>query len=489
MKVLFFEPYAISRPHFEEALELVQLHLNKDDYVTLYYCSGNLSFCEGNVDHKFWNCAECIGRRLEGISRLKYSKNRFKVSNFQLLFQEQIDFINHWNLKFSSIDELKKFEFEGIDLGMSVASSLISTIRDPEPELIKYQLLIDKLFKSALTVYFSFKNRFINEKFDVVYFFNGRFSNIRPLLRLCERNHFTYIIHERGANMFKYELFVNHLPHSTDAWQNKVLISWENEKDNQKKINTAVKFYVDKKKGVEYSWHSYVTDQNPEELPTEWNCNQRNIVIFNSSDDEYAAIKEFDLSIFGRQVDALKRIKEHFLHDDTIDIYLRMHPNLKNVQNFVTEEIKFLNGGNFRIILPSSTVSSYKLIECASVVVTFGSTTGIESTFWGKPSILVGNSFYKKLNVTYNPDNFEELFDLIRNVNEPKPLLGTYKYAFHLATFGIPFKYYEPIEIFKGKYMGKEIVINKFLSRILKYRFLREIFRFLYIKSPTYTLE
>ena len=71
---------------------------------------------------------------------------------------------------------------------------------------------------------------------------------------------------------------------------------------------------------------------------------------------------------------------------------LRVHPNLKFLKNTQNENIKKLvNNSNLIIIYPEEKLSSYELIRLSETIITFGSTIGIESTYMGKKSILIGD--------------------------------------------------------------------------------------------------
>jgi hypothetical protein len=463
----------------------MQLHLDAGDEVSYYHCSGNLHACEVNKDHSIETCLDCIGRKLSGLHRLVNKGGNLKNDNYLSLEESQKEVVKKWSRNFSSIAELKKFEYEGIDMGMGVASSLISLLRDSEPDMTANSELVNALFKASLSVFYSFTNRLKSDRPDLVYFFNGRFSNLRPLLRLCESMGINFYVHERGSSIHKYGLFFNHLPHSPGAYHFNMLNTWAGERDEGGKIEIANRYFVDRRNGIEQAFKSFITNQHPDLLPESWDESKRNIVIFNSSDDEFAAVgREFDNPKFGMQLNVLKYIKQRFSGDDCINIYLRMHPNQEGLKNQVISETLQLYGGNFHVLPPDSPVSTYKLMESCNAVVTFGSTTGIESTFWKKPSILVGNALYKRLDVTYNPETPDDLVEMMRTVNDPKPVLGAYIYGFHRSTFGISYRHYKPLQLREGLFMGHKIDSDAIYGRFFKYNLRRLKYRFFKLTEP-----
>jgi hypothetical protein len=457
MKVLFFEPYAQAIPHYETALELIQEHINNGDDVSVYYCEGSLYFCEANYNHDLTICASCISRRNNGLKLIE-GRKKMTVNVFENLTNEEEKFIADWDVRFKNVAEIKAFEFENTDLGMAVASSLISALRDANVDTDVHHEYINKIFRSALKVYFSFKRTLANNRPDVVYMFNGRFANLRVVMRLCELNNIPFRIHERGSNKHKYMVYENHLPHNVKAIIKLVEKAWENETDTMASEKIASDFYTGRKMGTEQSWFSFVAGQEKDVLPDNWNPNVRNIVIFNSSEDEFAAIgSDFVNDVFSSQMECFRYIIEAFKGREDIAVYVRMHPNLKGVRDRSTVEMLELGAPNFTVIAPESPISTYKLIDECDVVVSFGSNTGIEATFWGKPSILVGNTFYKALDVTYNTENQPHLITLLLTVNEPKPKIGTLKYGYFMATYGTDFKHYKAKELFDGEFKGVRI--------------------------------
>lgn len=478
MKVSFFEPYTLALPHFETALELMQIHLNEGDDVSLYYCSADLNFCEANPNHHLPKCFDCISRRKNGIELID-GHEKIQQYNFVNLSTAEKKIINSWNTRFRDIHELKAFRYEDIDMGMAVASSLISFYRNPEPAMESSVQLVNRLFKASLKVYFSFKRHLQNSKPDLVYLFNGRFSNIRPVVRLCELYKIPYRIHERGADKGKYSVFENHLPHDFLKFQQLIEKQWEKAPQHERD-GIADAFYKGRKAGKEQSWFSFVSSQKQDQLPDNWDPSLRNIVIFNSSEDEFAAIGDsLKRTLFPTQLGGIRYIANSLKDNKSIAVYIRIHPNLKNIHNASVSEIYNIHAPNFHVIEPSSSISSYKLIDSCDTVVTFGSTVGIEATYWDKPSILLGESFYNGMNAVYIPQSVEELNALLLHETKPKDKLGACKYGYYIATYGIDFTFYKPEELFEGKFKNVRIRSGSRFKRILSNKYLQPVIGYL----------
>jgi hypothetical protein len=78
-----------------------------------------------------------------------------------------------------------------------------------------------------------------------------------------------------------------------------------------------------------------------------------------------------------------------------------MHPNQAGDRTGQAENIyrALTKVPGLTLIGPRDKHSSYQLLDQSDVVVTFGSTIGLEATFWGKPSILLGRSAWEDAGV------------------------------------------------------------------------------------------
>ncbi|MCS2656231.1 hypothetical protein NXV26_10165 [Bacteroides fragilis] len=141
----------------------------------------------------------------------------------------------------------------------------------------------------------------------------------------------------------------------------------------------------------------YIENQIKGKLPIDWDDTKRNIAIFNSSEDEFIAVdRDFDnLSLYKSQIDGIRGILEHYKENQTVHFYLRVHPNLKNVHyqyHLLLYDLS-LKYPNITVIGADSDISTYDIMDNAEKVIVFGSTMGLESSYWGKPVILLSGQF------------------------------------------------------------------------------------------------
>ncbi|RMH76943.1 MAG: hypothetical protein D6680_06960 [Cyanobacteria bacterium J007] len=456
MKILVVALYAINTPHFETELEIIQNHLDAGDEVVLLGCNAHLEACDVNMLHYISPCLQCIGRRQSGLKLLSQSVT---VKPIDRLTPQNVAEIDRLPKAFASLDELKTFSVDNFDLGYAVLSSLISAVRDPKPDLKKYANLIAKLIKSSASIYRSLQNYLAINPVDRVYVYNGRYAPMRAVLRACQSMDIDCFTHEKSRTIHHYALFENTTIHDIDYIDRQILKAWEaagNDRDRRQQI--AEEFFLERARGISRTWIAFTKDQQDNLLPDNWDDRKTNIVIFTSSEDEFAAIGElWKNPLYPSQIEGLEKIVNSLKDREDIQVYIRIHPNLKNVKNEQTTRLDRLQLPNLTLIPAESPVSTYTLLKKASKVISFGSTVGIEAVYWGTPSILAGKCLYRNLGSTYNPTTHDELMQMLDRELPPKDKEGALMYGYYLNSYGIEFKHYQAQGIYEGLFKGVKI--------------------------------
>ncbi|GAB5552436.1 MAG: hypothetical protein Sapg2KO_20270 [Saprospiraceae bacterium] len=422
--------------HFGTELELLDKAIKSGNKVYVLKCNTGYASCYFNPCHNLIGCAICTARTDRFHDLLQIPKDQiFSIQHLLKEKQIQLPTFNHLN-------DLLDYEFEGINVGRGVASSVISLERDyaildneRQQELINVQL------EMAINALLNYRQIIEQVRPDEVYFFNGRFAEQFPMVEYCKNQNIPFFSHERGSSQQKYQVFDNALPHSIVSRQEIMAQLWQS---SEKSIaeTKAKKWFTDKRKGQALDDKSYLGLQKADQLPTSFDSKKHNIAIFNSSEDEMKAIGEWETPLYQHQNEVIQRLIEYFDKQDiNVHFILRMHPNLGKVNNQQTKELYNLRSKNLTLIGPFEKVDSYALAEACDQILTFASTIGIEATFWNKPSILFGKAFYDNLDAVYTPKSFEALCKLIGTHDlVPKPKANTYQYGYFMANFGTSFK-------------------------------------------------
>lgn len=467
MKILFAAPFAVNTPHYETTLELIQCHVEAGDDVVLLSCDAALLGCDANPAGHVSVCGECIGRRLHGLSLITG-----RVRSAPIFALDEADRAELATLpaSFPDASALKAFTVDGADLGFGVLSSLISIRRSAVLDVTAPDVAEDvrRFLASSVAVYRSMQRYLEHERPDRVYVYNGRYGTTRAVLRACQRAGVDCYLHEVGGTLQRYALCINHMLHETEHLDGLIREHWA-AGPAAERAAAATAWFEGLARGYSPTWFSYTSEQQVGLLPAGWDATAHNVVVYNSSEDEYAAISDaWRLPYYADQLDGLRRILADLEPHANVHVYLRMHPNLRGIDDAFTRGLRALTGSNFTLIPPESPISSYALLWAAQTVLTFGSTMGVEATYWGKPSVLAGESFFRRLGAAYTPSSHAELVELLTLPLEPKPKDTALMYGYYLATYGEPFKYFEADGIFSGRFKGRKIVadpVTRFVSR------------------------
>lgn len=481
-KILVFSPTGLTSKQIGLTAEIVEKLLAEDNHVTFVQCDAVLQNCYFNRVHNILGCAACQSRMQ-------------KVLQWAGLSPQHIVKLKHYHEvdkvllpSFSNFDELAAFTFHNIPVGRGAASSIVSYFRDYHIDSEKYGQLIDIELRKAINVLLNFKELFDQLQPDELYLFNGRFAEVFPVMELATQRELPFYTIEAGAQN-RYELFRNGLPHSIRIRTERMLELWRNA-PAQDRLKIGREWFEKKRKRDETYEISFTKSQKQGRLPAGFDHDKRNILLLNSSEDELKAIMEWQTPLFKSQNEAIEQIVRFFIDNPTFQFYLRVHPNLGKVDNVQMQEISGMAFPNLTIIPPGDPIDTYHLIDSCEKVISFGSTAGIEATYWGKPAILYGKGFYAYLNATYRPASFEELVVLIQQKDlSPKPQERTLPYGFYWSTYGQPTDFFLFAGLHASRYKGKrlrKIYISALtlLPRYLKHFALWQKLYRLYYKKP-----
>lgn len=430
-KILYYSTCAMMTPHIGVTIDDVISSKGKGDEIYWCYCHNALNSCFGNLNgyssicHFCHSMYQCYGNKYgNGVHMIAIDKRNF-IRN-----------PHPWH--FGSLEQIKSIVYRNVYVGYSILSLYLTYTRDldikPQHEFASFfKPIVDDICDFIDYVY----DMIEKIKPDEIISFNGRLFDNRLFYDIANAVGVKYTSLEVvGGNgePFKKVRFEGGLPHSISVNTNKILNLWETSAlTDEKKVEVASSFYFRRRGGkLVADTAVYISAQKEGMLPAGFDSSRRNFVIFNSSEDESAAVGgEWEDSLFTSQFEAI----EYLLKNSTPDIhyYLRIHPHLKDVKYKAHMELYTLSKyENLTIIPPESEVSTYSLMEACEKTITFGSTMGIEAVFWGKPSILLSRSLYENLDVCYQASCKEDIIPLLLKRLEPKPQLGALKYAYFL---------------------------------------------------------
>lgn len=238
--------------------------------------------------------------------------------------------------------------------------------------------------------------------------FNGRFLHDAAAVAAAESHGIPVLSFDYGGNDTDFDLTVD-ATHDWSALQTRMkhlYDSW----DPRERDELGSRWFEDRRGHVDERNALFVESQvvgRGIELPED----KKMVVYFSSSGDE---ISELDVDwgdYFYGQPGALKAVADVCRERDDLFLVVRTHPHKRMKPRRDVEDWH----AAVELATPDlhldewSDVDSYTLMDQADVVVTFGSTTGVEAAYAKKPVVVMGPSAYDELDCAHRVKTNQEL--------------------------------------------------------------------------------
>jgi hypothetical protein len=466
MKNVFFFSFDTVGSFFPPLLLDEALDQNNDVSVFFVYCDAILPGCTIKMFKSPLICQECCMNRNLLFSKYKDKSNITFVPLSSFLIKTDrapIEFPI-----FDSLEGLKSYTYKSVQVGLGVVSTFVSNTRNIDPEFNDItKEALNNLLTSAIMIVDGVLALSKIYSIDEVRVCNGRTVNERSVYETFRHLMVDVFVYELSCSVtpfnFRSVKYLNQLPFDISKTTFLIEDYWKQNFNE----NESNRFYINKRYGLFASDVSYIKNQNDGKLPEGWDVSKKNIVIFNSSEDEMFSIGgDYDkFKLFKNQIEGIKYICEILKNIEEYNVYLRVHPNLSNVDPQYLNEIQRLNDTyGINVIAPDSSISTYSLLDYCDKVVVFGSTIGIEANYWRKPVVLLAPADYMFLNVAYVPEKITDIRFLLLNDLEVKPLIGSLKYSNFLFTGrGELFKYID-FSSSARELLNKKILIPNYMN-------------------------
>lgn len=435
MRYLFYSSCVFHKSGIAVLSDEAERLYKEGNEVVLLYCGGVINVCSGNSCSNKGLCKTCkLWTKLD-LSKLSKGIKVVSLTNYDRT-------THNYEWKYDSVKELRKLQYRNTHIGLATLSSYIDFTRNLNPLIdSKSKVYFDNALSQGAKLVDCIDCAINEIKPDAFCLFNGRLIETRGILdyvighkietRVME------VVPDVETNQPYKVLYKNCMPHDTKYNQFLYEETWNKSTlSENKKIEIADSFYQNRRHHKAAGDKIYTASQEEGILPAGFDKNKRNIAIFNSSEDEMAAIGgEYDeLPLFKSQLIGIKHILESNKNNRNIHFYLRIHPNLKTIKyKYHTELYKFSDEfSNVTVIGADEKVDTYCLMDNVEKVIVFGSTMGIESVYWKKPVILLAAAMYYYTDICYIPKTTEELQQLIEAKLEPKFNDFVYKYGFKI---------------------------------------------------------
>ena len=451
------------------------------------YCNRALPSCITNVHGNKGVCAVCrhmhrqiINNYLSDIQVIEVSENLFGKSDNSFSYDDILD--------------LKKIVYRDVNIGLSLHSYFVTITRKPSGKVSLAERQYFDQILSSLCRFVDYAYKLVDEiKPDMITIYNGRMFENRLFYEIAVNKGIEFESEEVCWRINQPSIRVEYhggLPLDIKQLTQMSKDLWNNSKRSEKeKIEVGSSFFLNRRNGKPTNDFIYIDNQINNLLPDEYSGDERNFVIFNSSEDEIVSLGgEWDEdNLFESQVEAIRFVTDHL--PENAHLYLRIHPNLKGLNAEYHTNLYKLKDKRLTIIPPESPISSYALMDIAEKVIVMGSTMGVESCYWGKPVISLHKSEYYYLGVAYNPQTKDELVRFLNDKLTPKEKKGALLYGYFYMALDeraitdneVEFNLYT--DTFMGKKVSGVVEYLKFcgssvLFRLLYPRFVAHFTRF-----------
>lgn len=471
MTTLVHLPTGLQTPELEIMLSRAQQAIDNGEDVIVVGCPGGRRYaCSLNIYGLSSICHVCKQQRSRGVRKLQgsfiYLESPTGQSDLPLKSLSDVQLKDRW--------AIKSLNYRSVDVGQAAYSSYVGLARDLDLEGGLARFSLDKLVYTAQVLSAFFFALLKDRKVTRVVLYNGRQNQNRPLLRVAQLLAIkAEVMEATGPDALGVYTFEDCLPQDLTNLPKLIERNWQEFKGDREEV--ARNYFEFKRRGGAINDRSYVLGQTKDLLPKEWDKAKRNIVIFNSSEDEFAAIGgEFDNTLYAGQAEAVFDICRALCDEPGVKVYLRIHPNLSNVKWTFARQLRELSVRfpHAVVVPPESPISTYAMLAECDVAVSFGSTVGIEAAYWGRPSILVGRCAYETTGSVYVPKSREELIGLLKDPGlRPLSSLGAKKAALFWSRGGRGTTHFGGTRVAGYTFMGqhtRKSVFEKMLYLVSK---------------------
>lgn len=419
-KVVVHIAYPLWRKNMLVGLARAKELQDNGDNVTVTYCAAEGGSCICNQSGKAIVCRLCR-------ACVEETANGMELHTIGLAGPATTQPTEPFELPTSDVPySQRKALVEG------VLSGLISTFRILPQDMKKLgslKRIKRQTYGTALRLYtdlFRLMSANSPDRFEV---FNGRHACSKSGILVAKRLGIPFTTLEINANK-RPIVFANHTPHDRHGVQDRV-------RSLPVDMELATRFYEGRRRP---RLNRFAKAQSSTfRMPSRTGF-RRVVTVFLSSQDEFESLGKSWKSPFPPDYEIIKETCHRF--PETLFL-IRFHPNQAGIKSDIRSGFRPIEKlSNARVFGPTDVANTYEMIDHSDIIVAFNSTVGVEACWAGKPSIMLGPSFYDSLGVAYMPPNVDEFWRLLeRDHLEPKDRRGAAQLAYYVLNDGDDMKY------------------------------------------------
>ena len=333
---------------------------------------------------------------------------------------------------------IRAMRYRGADLGRAILQVHPTTETPLTDAFLWPRKWVQQAARSFAFVFDQTLETIESRNITAIAVYNGRFLHDRAAAAAAQSAGLPIMSYDLGGLETDFDLTVDET-HDWDALQRRMLAMYESW-DPAERDELGSKWFLQRIQHLDPLNKKFVEVQKigkSIELPLD----KKTVVYFSSSGDEIA---ELDLDwhdFFGGQENALKVLAQ-ICRENNLFLIVRSHPHKRmKPKEDVAEWMAAIEEIKPDIHLdPFADIDSYTLMRQADIVVTYGSTTGVEAAYAGKPVVVMGPSAYDKLGTATGVSTVESLSEALR-VEKPGSWSGAVSFGLMMMRRGFSYRH------------------------------------------------
>jgi hypothetical protein len=346
---------------------------------------------------------------------------------------------------FASLNELRNFQFSGLNFGAIVFSAITSVKHSTSFNLQEIRYLTEHFFSLGFETHARIEAEIRQFKPTHILTTNDRLMGSALAMALASKYSVSGKVLYWGSDGNKIQDY-NDTLYDSSQWQDQVASNWNEGPPNQRELEVLLSEIDDLARDPNLDSLSYThTHIRGKSIPR----NRKTCIFYAQSEHEHSG--HFIPKVSGRfanQYEAFEILQKVAILAG-YDLYLKYHP-LKNLKKFKSsvgtnnldwKSVELLD--EVKEIQPDSDLDTYQLIMDADVNVVWSSIVGLESIARNCPTIVVGNPQW--LNPSWGIQAWTH-DDLCRIFSLPIRSIGRDSLApwfWHAKNFGSNVKYFK----------------------------------------------